>query len=116
MIEKDGISISWTTENARTGKIRYIYTLFLIIRLLITIHLFHIFIVYIDLTHEIYISLNISFNIHITFIIELYISILNFKLTDYAYTKEALYSIIDAVEIHYCRVKRHTHKLQTISK
>ena len=36
-------------------------------------------------THAIYISLNLSFNIHIKFIIELYISILNFKLTDYEY-------------------------------
>ena len=33
----------------------------------------------------IYISLNLSFNCHIKLIIELYISILNSKLTDYKY-------------------------------
>ena len=36
-------------------------------------------------THAIYISLNLSFNIPIKLLIELYISILKLKLTDYAY-------------------------------
>ena len=35
--------------------------------------------------NKMYISLNLRFNIHIKFIIELYISILIFKLSDYEY-------------------------------
>ena len=36
-------------------------------------------------TNAMYISLNLSFNIHKKLIIELYIFILNFKLTEYEY-------------------------------
>ena len=52
-------------------------------------------------------SLNLSFNIHNKLIIVLYISILNFKLTQYEYNsstytyiKESMYSIIYTLQIY----------------